>query len=328
MGTSDRHAAAVIGGGGLVGAYLVKLLREERPGWSVRVIDSFTAGSREPLQRLDGPQLEVAELDIRDGSLMRDALADRDVVFHLAALLSLQMRDQLREAVEVNVLGALNVIEACASRGARLVLSSSITVFGRPIGKVDERLPFAHAACPPTSALYGATKLVAEYACAVSAMRWPDFSWVALRYSTVYGRRQHRRGLHQLNIVDNLDRLSRGERPRYAGAPEETHDYLHASDAARANLLAAEVPRSAANRSYVIASGVSTSNRDIARVVAETSGHDLAADWAETADDSLRVRTAGATYDISAARDGLGYEPRTGISEGIADLDRWLAGGA
>lgn len=320
---SDSTTAAVIGGGGLVGAYLVRLLREERPGWHVRVVDTFGASAASPAETA-AIGAEVLSVDVRDREDVAAAVADRDVVFHLAALLSMQMDDHLREGIEVNVLGALNVIEAAAATRARLVLSSSITVFGAPHGRVDERTPFFHPDCPPTSATYGSTKLLAEYAAAITAMRSPGFSWMALRYSTVYGRRQHRRGVLQLNIVDNLRRARAGERPRFGGAPEEAHDYVHAADAARANLLAAEARGDATGRPYVIASGRATTNREIASTIADVTGSRLEPVWEEGEQDRFRVRLRDVAYDVSAARAALGYEPQWDIRRGIADLDAWL----
>ncbi len=320
----DRLTAAVIGGGGLIGTYLVDLLRRERPAWRLRIVDTFTASAPASVSEIRTSGLDVADVDVRDRAGVADALAGCDVVFHLAALLSMQMSDRLREGVEVNVVGALNVVEAAAAARARLVLSSSITVFGAPRGHVDERTPFFHAECPPTSALYGATKLVAEYASAVTSARTPEFTWVALRYATVYGRRQHRRGAHQLNIIDNLARTRAGERPRFGGSPDEAHDYVHAADVARANLLAAEVPRTVTGRAYVIASGTATTNRGIMRAIAEVTGSSLEPVWDEAEHDAFRVRLQDVSYDISAARASLGYEPRFTIRDGIADLAAWL----
>jgi UDP-glucose 4-epimerase len=322
--SESRTTAAVIGGGGLIGAYVVRLLRSERPDWNVRVVDTFTASDRTEIEALRGPQLEILETDVRDRAGVGEAVDGCAVVFHLAALVSSQMRDHLREGIEVDVIGALNVIEAAAAARARLVVSSSITVFGGPEGRVHEVTAFSHQTCPPTSALYGSMKLTAEYACAITAARQPGFSWVALRYATVYGRRQHRRGVHQLNIVDNLVRLRSGDQPRFGGTPDEAHDYVHASDVARANLLAAEAPASATGRAYIVASGRSTTNAQIAAALAEVTGSTLPPIWEESADDQLRVRLRDVSFDISAARTQLGYEPRTTMYDGIADLDAWL----
>lgn len=319
-----RTTTAVIGGGGLIGAYVVQHLRAARPDWAVRVVDTFAASDRSAIDVLRGPRLEILEIDVRDRVGIGDAVEGCAVVFHLAALVSSQMRDHLREGIEVDVLGAFNVIEAAAAAKARLVVSSSITAFGGPTGRVDESTAFCHQSCPPTSALYGSMKLAAEYACAIAAMREPGFSWVALRYATVYGRRQHRRGVHQLNIVDNLVRLRAGERPRFGGSPDEAHDYVHASDVARANLLAAVAPASATGRAYIVASGRMTTNAEIATVLAEVTGSTSAPVWEESPDDRLRVRLHDVSFDISAARSQLTYEPHVDIREGVSDLDAWL----
>jgi len=42
--------------------------------------------------------------------------------------------------------------------------------------------------------------------------------YIALRYSTVYGERQHHRGVNALHIIESYERIKAGERPVIAGA--------------------------------------------------------------------------------------------------------------
>ncbi|HTE61166.1 MAG TPA: NAD-dependent epimerase/dehydratase family protein, partial [Solirubrobacteraceae bacterium] len=199
---------AVVGGGSLIGTHLVELLHAERPGWRLRVVDNFSTGREQELVELFSPDDALIRLDIRDREGCEEALTGCRIVFHLAAILSMSFERDARTGVEVNVLGMGNVLEATARAGARLVLaSSSGGVHGiAPAGVVDESSPFHHAALPPGTAMYGAAKLLAEHRCRALGDQ-DGLEWVTLRYSSVYGPRQHDRGRHTQALTENLRRL-------------------------------------------------------------------------------------------------------------------------
>jgi UDP-glucose 4-epimerase len=315
------RTVAVVGGASMIGSHLVALLQAERPDLRIRVVDNFSAGSRTVLESLVDPErTSVHEVDITDVSAVEDALKGCVWVFHLAAILSAQFDERLREGLFVNTVGALNVTGVAAEEGARLVFSSSAGVYGLPApGVVTEETPFNHQRAAPTVAVYGATKVVGEHICRLFEAQYPDFTWAALRYTTVYGRRQHRRAVHSISIVDNMKRLVRGERPVFNGSPDEVHDYTNVVDLARANLLAAEAPRESANRAYLIATGVSTSNEELARLLCEVAGSYAEPIW-DTSEDHYRIPQKDVRFDVSAARRYLGFVPTVGLREGLRDL--------
>jgi len=121
----------VTGGGGFIGSNLVGALVAQ--GQTVRVLDDFSAGSRENL-RFPGAQcaVEIIEGDVRDRDLCRRAAERVNVVFHEAALGSVprSIEDPLTTH-DVNVTGTVNVLmaarEACVRR---FVFASSSSVYG------------------------------------------------------------------------------------------------------------------------------------------------------------------------------------------------------
>lgn len=102
----------VTGGGGFIGSYAVEeLLRRQ---YKVVVFDTRW---REPI-----PGAEVVLGDIRDATSVTEAIAHVDGVIHLAGVLGTQETiDNPRPAVETNVMGGLNVLEACAQYELPLV---------------------------------------------------------------------------------------------------------------------------------------------------------------------------------------------------------------
>jgi dihydroflavonol-4-reductase len=128
----------VTGGAGHLGNVLVRelLARDER----VRVL--VLPG--EDTQSLDGLDIEKIEGDILDRDSLVSAMRDVDVVFHLAALVSIT-EDKAHLLEKVNVEGTRNVIEAAKQMGVqKMIYTSSIHALERPpFGiSIDEKLDF------------------------------------------------------------------------------------------------------------------------------------------------------------------------------------------
>ena len=66
--------------------------------------------------------------------------------------------------------------------------------------------------------------------------------FVALRYSAVYGERQHRRAVMGGHIAETCERIRCGQPPIIDGDGRQVQDYVYAGDVARANLMAMESP--------------------------------------------------------------------------------------
>src|SRR5438132_11152801 len=149
---------------------------------------------------------------------------------------------------------SLNIVEACRYRGVKkVVFASSVATYGNPeADEVDERTPFSWQTAPPALALYAASKIIGENLLRLYKQRY-GLDYVALRYSTVYGERQHHRGVNALHIIESYERIKQGERPVITGDGSEAHDYVYVGDVARANVMtmASEV----SGESLLIATG-------------------------------------------------------------------------
>ena len=79
----------------------------------------------------------------------------------------------------------------------------------------------------------------------------------AVRFSTVYGERQHARGVNALHILDSFQKLLAGEAPVIIGDGTEVHDYIHAEDAAEGCIAA--MAHGISGSVYNISTSVATS---------------------------------------------------------------------
>ncbi|HEX9843043.1 MAG TPA: NAD-dependent epimerase/dehydratase family protein [bacterium] len=243
-------------------------------------------------------------------------------VFAVAGYLTLPMSQNPPTGLRVNVNGMLNVLEACRWSGVKkAVFSSSVATAGDvPSGLITEETPFHGQVMQPAAALYGITKLLGEQLCRLYAQRH-GVDALSLRYATVYGERQHYRGVNALYIVDTYDKIMAGRRPRIPGDGGEVHDYVYVGDVARANLMAMEAK--ASGEACLVATGVSTTINDIVRILLRECGSTLEPEYGE---DTGAVKSA-ASSDISfsneKARRLLGWTPQVSIEEGIRRLIAW-----
>lgn len=147
------RAVLVTGGSGYVGVNLVPVLLER--GDDVRILDR----ALHPLLADTGARLLPG--DVRDAATVSDAVAGCEVVFHLAAVISV-VGDMGGLVEEVNVRGSANVAAAARAAGARLVQCSSVHAFDTTGGHVvTESSPRAARADLPA---YDRSKAAAEAA--------------------------------------------------------------------------------------------------------------------------------------------------------------------
>jgi UDP-glucose 4-epimerase len=319
----------IVGGASLVGSASAELLLKEGAR-AVTILDSFYQGSRDAIAHLAGDErLKVVEADVLRLPQVLAAIRGADGVLHLAAVMSLTMDRDPWLGLDVNIRGTQNVIEACCVCGvAKLVLASSTAAYGYGpgvAGDLVESAPFHSAGAPPAAILYGASKIVGEQLCRDAHLK-RGLDYVALRYATVYGERQHYRAANALYIIETYDRLRHGERPQVVGDGSEVKHFVHVSDVARANLAALA---SEATDVVLNISGPSpVTTLELVRLVTELAGPGLGKtlEPEHIAPDPGKVRlTSGGAWrlDHAAAERTIGWRPQVDMREGIRRLIAW-----
>lgn len=148
----QSRLAVVTGASGHVGANLVRVLLER--GWAVRAV------VRQDRRAVEGLPVEMVAGDVLDPASLERAFHEAEVVFHLAARISI-LGPEGGQVEGINVGGARHVARACLSCGVRrLVHFSSIHAFSaEPRGEIiDERRRLAGAEAPA----YDRTKAAGE----------------------------------------------------------------------------------------------------------------------------------------------------------------------
>ncbi|SVB14348.1 uncharacterized protein METZ01_LOCUS167202, partial [marine metagenome] len=155
--------------------------------------------------------------DLRDNNLLNKAIAGSEVVYNFAALSDLdKARNKAVETVEINILGNVQVLEACRVNAVkRFVFASSVYVYSRE------------------GSFYRCSKQAAE-SYIEEFQNVYNLDYTILRYGSLYGpRADSTNGLFR--IVSNA--LETGV-VRYNGSPDAFREYIHVEDAAKASVNA------------------------------------------------------------------------------------------
>jgi len=302
----------VTGGAGFIGSHVVEALLHR--GDEVRVLDNFSSGYRSNLAHILG-HIDLVEGDIRDIATVREAMKGVELIFHLAAIVSVtaSMNGPLPTEA-VNATGTLNLLVAAQESGARrLVLSSSCAVYGD-----EPRLPAAESQCPVPKSPYAVAKLAAEGYCRVFNESF-GVETVALRYFNVYGPRQDPTSPYSGVISIFVDKMSHGEQPTIFGRGEQTRDFVYVGDVVQANLLAGDVPE-AAGRTLNIGRGERISINQLFQELNNLLQTDLEPIRAPARLGDVQHSCA----DPSLARRVLGWQASVPFKEGL----RWLLAAA
>jgi nucleoside-diphosphate-sugar epimerase len=296
--------ALVTGGAGFIGSHLVEALLAR--GRRVRVLDDLSSGRRERVPATAGCELLVG--DIRDPTVLREALAGVDVVFHQAALRSVPRSLEEPFAYhDVNVTGTLRLLLAAREAGVRrLIFASSSSVYGdQPV------LPLREDLRPRPISPYGASKLAGELYCDNFARHY-GVETVSLRYFNVFGPRQDPESAYAAVVARFIRAARRGEPLEIHGDGEQTRDYTFVANVVEANLRAAEAA-TLGGEAVNVACGERLSILGIVRHLEALLGCRLPVRHTPPRRGDVRDTLA----DVSRARALLGYAPAVDFREGL-----------
>jgi UDP-glucose 4-epimerase len=306
----------VTGGAGTIGSTLVDQLLDAGAA-HVDVLDNLVRGRVANLDdAIATGRVALVDGDIRDRGLVDELTADKDVVFHQAAIRITQCAEEPRLALEVLVDGTFNVVEAAAKHKVRkLIAASSASVYG-----MAEDFPTTERHHHENNdTIYGAAKTFNEgLVRSFRAMQGLDY--VLLRYFNVYGPRMDVHGLYTEVLVRWMERIADGKPPLIFGDGRQTMDFVCVPDIARANVLAAQ--SDIVEGTYNVASGTETSLLELAEALLRVMGSDLGVEHGpERAVNGVARRLA----DTSAAKRDLGFEATIGLEDGLRQLVDWWA---
>jgi UDP-glucose 4-epimerase len=329
----------VTGGAGYVGSHVVAALADA--GMVPIVLDNFSTSSRAAIPRLSaltGMAIELVEADVRDVVALRRTFHDQPIsaVVHCAALKGVGDGETRPLAFwDINVGGTIALAEVMGEAGvARLVYSSSATVYGQP-----ESLPVREDAPLKPNGVYGRTKRAAEDFLRDLTRANPNWRIAILRYFNPAGAHPSARiGEAPLGRPDNLVPLlcriaagSAGELAIFGSDwPTEdgtgVRDYLHVQDLAEGHVAAIRfLGTTPGATTFNLGMGRGWSVLEVVRAFEAACGRKIARQFAPR-----RMGDVACYYaDPSRAEALLAWRARRDLDAICADAWRWQqAGGA
>lgn len=308
----DNSRVLVIGGAGFLGSHIVDQLTAS-PAREIVVLDNFVRGTPSNLiSAVRDPRVQIVEGSITDLALVRSLMAGTDYVVHLAALWLYECVHEPRSALEVNVVGTYNVVEAAQQAGVRkVVYSSSASVYGDAVfTPMTEEHPFNNRT------MYGATKISGEqFFRAFYEQHKSDY--VGLRYMNIYGPRMDYKGTYVSVIMKVLDRIDAGLPPIIFGDGSQAYDFVHVDDVARANILALQAD--ATDEFFNIGIGVKTTIRELVDLLLKITDSDLEPEY-RPQEQMFVTHRVGST---DKAERMLGFRATIPLEEGLHSVVEW-----
>lgn len=298
----------VTGAGGFIGSHLCEMLVRE--GSKVRAFLRYNSGNSrgllEWLPREIREEIEIVDGDIVDEDSVLNAMKDRELVFHMAALPSIPYSfKHPRHVFMVNTYGTFNVLSAARNSGVdRIILASSA-------GASEKR---------PLLSPYVTTKAAMEKI-GMGFHHGLGQKVSIVRLLNNYGPRQSARA-----IVPTIISQAIVKDDVHLGALEPKIDFNYVGDTISA------LVRTAGNADtegeiLTWGTGISTSIKDLAEMIFSLIGRKEL----HIVTDRQRLRPqsgslASLDEEISATHRLLDYSPGTSLQEGLQRTIEWITG--
>ena len=233
----------ITGSNGFIGSHLVEALIQR--GHTVSTLDRIP-------NKFPGIDRAV-QANILDRDAVRDAIAGQDLVFHMAAVLGTsELVTRARDAVDVNIGGTINVLDACRAENARLVF-------------VSKPNPWLNT--------YSITKHAAEQFCLMYRAEF-QVPVTIVKPFNVYGPRESvGPNRPQKMIPTSINKALNDEPLTIFGTGDQVNDYIYVDDVVRLICDLSE-EEDAINGTYDIGTGIGQTVNDVCDLIMELTGSD------------------------------------------------------
>jgi len=313
----ENRRVLVTGAGGFIASHLAERL--VRAGAQVKAMVHYNSrndwGQIELLDASVRDALEVVCGDVRDPFFCREAVRDQQVVMHLAALIAIPYSYVApADYVYTNVVGTLNVLQACRDLGVEKIVhtSTSETYGTAQYVPIDETHPL-QGQSPYSASKIGADKIAESFHLSFGT------PVATLRPFNTYGPRQSARAV----IPAIMSQLAAGAEQIRLGSLDPVRDLTYVDDTAAAFMAVAESPRTLGQ---VVNSGTGrgTSIGDLARLIMEVMGvkAEIVCDEARIRPDKSEVLRLIAGTD--RIRELTGWQPSVPLPDGLAETAKYV----
>jgi len=295
---SKDKVILITGVAGFIGSNLADRLIKE--GYRVIGIDNLSAGIMEQVPK----EVEFHQVDIRSKDIF-PIIAKANIVFHLAAKNSVvECQAVPYETADINVMGALNVFDACRAGGVERVMYAESSA----IYEGTKTLPTPETDFTPQT-FYAVSKATDHLF--AKAYQREGLKMVGFRYLNVYGPRQDYRRVIPPVMTRFIIRILLGERPPVYGDGSERRDYVHVDDVNDFHVLCIDSDK-VVNRVFNLGCGSNISGLEMLATIQKITGTNVEPEFVPEPPGIAQANLG----DITAAR-SVGWEPKTSLETGL-----------
>ena len=312
----------VTGGGGFIGSHLVETLIKD--GHSVKTIVPYNPdnswGWIDSFEPNIKKNLEIVSGDICDQNLVSKLVKNVDVIFHLAALISIPYSYvSPRSYISTNIMGTLNLLEASRNSNVELFVQTSTSeVYGSSqYSPIDEQHPL-NAQSP-----YAATKIAADQL-ALSYYRSFDLPVSIIRPFNTFGPRQSLRAF----IPTIITQILSSKKKIKLGNLNSKRDFSYVSDTVR-GFTSCIGKKKCLGQAINLGTGVVFSMQETLDLITEYIGKDVIF---EIDKKRLRPKKSEVDHLLSAnnfAKKIINWEPefknKSGFKRGLQQTIEWFS---
>ena len=307
----------VTGAGGFIGSHLCEALFEQ--GYEVKAFVRYNSQNSwgwleySPLKN----EIEVVTGDIRDFDSVQKAVKNTELVFHLAALISIPFSYVNQQAfVDVNVKGTLNILQASLSSGVgRIIQTSTSEVYG-----TAQYVPISENHQTNPQSPYAATKAGADYL-ALSFSKSFNLPVLVLRPFNTYGPRQSARAV----IPTIITQILSGKKLINLGSIHPTRDLTYVNDIVEGFISGiGETSEKAIGQVINLGSNFEISVEDLANLVARLIGITVEIQSQDRRKRPDKSEVERLWADNTKAKELLNWSPKYSLEEGLRETIGWF----
>lgn len=302
----------ITGGAGFIGSNIAEQLSKQH---EIIILDDLSTGKAVNIREFK-KRIKFVKGSILDEKILSRGMKNADFVLHHAAIPSVpkSVKDPIGTS-KVNIIGTLNVLE-CARKNnvKRIILASSSSVYGD-----KPTLPKIETICPEPKSPYASAKTINEQH-AKQFYELYGLEAISLRYFNIYGKRQDPKSEYAAVIPAFISRMLKNKPPIVYGDGRQTRDFTFIDDVVEANVKAMEIKnKNAFGKAINIASGRQTSILELIATMNKILNKNLSARFEKERPGDVKHSLAG----ITLAKELLGWEPKTGLEEGLRKTIEW-----
>ncbi len=297
----------VTGGAGFIGSHLTNYLVKR--GENVIVLDNLLRGNK--IEKAILSDVDLIEGDIRDEDLIYKLCRKCDIIYHLAAVLGVDVvAENPLETMDVEAVGIKNIVKGSIKGGVeKIIYSSTSGVYGK---NIMEKAVTEDLEVSPRSS-YSIAKRFCEIYLA-STFEEQGVNTISVRLFNVYGARQDDR----MVIPRFIDQALHNKPITVFGSGDQTRDFTFIDDVIKSIISLGD--NYSGNDVFNIARGEDLTIFELAKFIK---------DFFNSSSEIIKCDVPGHRYDFEVEKrfgnsdkleKAINYRPSTSFNEGFKKI--------